>query len=104
MIYVTMHTESKQIVGFERVFIGSMNCLEPVPQQMYDAIYDTLESVAPAYFAQFAGHTPNFPIVITEDGRLAMDCTLPVEYFDEELQQTVTDSISMLFYLTEPMQ
>ena len=103
MIYVTMHTESKQIVGFERVFIGSMNCLEPVPQQMYDAIYDTLESVAPAYFAQFAGYKPNFPIVITEDGRLAMDCTLPVEYFDEELQQTVTDSISMLFYLTEPL-
>lgn len=104
-VYVTLHNESNTVVGYESAFIGSMNRLEDMPGELYDAVYATLKEIAPAYFAQIPqGSTPLFPLVITADGRLAMDCTLPVEYYDEALQQTVTDSISLLFYLTEPIE
>lgn len=101
-VYVTLHNESNAVVGIETAFIGSVNKLEEIPQSMADEIYATLEGIAPDMFRPQS--RPLFPVVILEDGRLAMDCTLTVEYYDEALQQTATDSISMLIYLTEPIQ
>ena len=99
-VYLTYHTESFTLVGQERAYYRAMNYLDRVniPNNLMNAIKQVTTSLVPG------SEMVAYPIIVLPDGRLAMNCVLQITYFDELLQQETEDSVSLLFYLTEPIK
>ncbi len=92
-------------VQYRSNFLGAMRNVDEIPDSLVAQAIQTLtEKFPPAPDSPelFSGF--NYGIVITEDGRLALDCGIYVPYTDPETQQETQDTLGMLIYLTEPMK
>ena len=91
-------------VEYRLNFLGAMRNAEMIPDSLMTQIRETL-------IAKFSTDSPDSlyngmieRVVITEDGRLALDYKVFVPYVDPQTQQETQDTLFMLIYLTEPMK
>lgn len=103
-VYVLYDSDNRVIEGFLLTYTGSLRLLDSlggIPEYLKQSMLDTLdgmEETSSYAYRQFNG------FVITQDGRLAMDCQVQVMNDLPGYANPVFDSASLLIYFTEPIK
>ncbi|MBQ1231898.1 MAG: hypothetical protein IIX86_00040 [Clostridia bacterium] len=91
-------------IDYRLNFLGAMRNAERIPESLINQIQDTLIAKFPSDSPHSLYNVMIERVVITEDGRLALDYEVYVPYVDPETQEETQDCLCMLIYLTEPMK
>lgn len=99
--YTLYDSENRVIEGFLLTYTGSLRWLGGIPEYLRQSMRDTLDGMEET--SSYSDYYFN-GLVITQDGRLAMNCQVQVMNDLPGYDIPVFDSASLLIYLTEPIK